>query len=197
MYGMNYFSWRVPDPACYKGQGDINEVSGATCRANPSVSPISDVIIRDPKEAQCLFPFTVDGGEEQNTCILGGIDGFTHPLFKCPVRKIKAGVATTGSGTDYKTSITYPSCGASTDNVINFAPVNSELINVGYCPTNCESATGTWDGTGGVNYTFVDNNPVYGPNGEYELDPENCKCAYWQRLPVFSVCKNNCPGGLY
>ena len=198
-YGMNYFSWSIPDPSCYNGQGDINEVGGTTCKANPSVSPISDTIIRDPNEAECIFPFTVDGGEQHNTCILVGIAGFTHPLFKCPVRRIKTGVTgTTGSGTNYVTNVQYPNCNNmmihNDDNNLSLA--SNELVNVGYCPTNCAGATGTWDGTGGVTYTFDANGEVRGPNGEYELDPENCNCAYYQRLPVFSVCKNNCPGGL-
>ena len=45
---------------------------------------------------------------------------------------------------------------------------------------------------------------MYGPNGEYELDPDNDGCYLYDEygeyvndglLPVFSTCKNNCPGG--
>ena len=49
-------------------------------------------------------------------------------------------------------------------------------------------------------YEFNDDGPVYGPNGELELDPDNdqCKpcpyCSGYTR-PVFATCKNNCPGG--
>ena len=35
---------------------------------------------------------------------------------------------------------------------------------------------------------------MYGPNGEWELDPDNIECGGWPR-PVFATCKNNCPGG--
>ena len=35
--------------------------------------------------------------------------------------------------------------------------------------------------------------PVYGPNGEYELDSDNQLCRL--ALTVFSTCKNSCPGG--
>ena len=42
-------------------------------------------------------------------------------------------------------------------------------------------------------YEFNDDGPVYGPNGEWELDPDNDQCG--GRRPVFSTCKNNCPGG--
>ena len=42
-------------------------------------------------------------------------------------------------------------------------------------------------------YEFNDDGPVYGPNGELELDPDNDLCRY--RKPVFATCKNNCPGG--
>ena len=43
---------------------------------------------------------------------------------------------------------------------------------------------------------FNDDGPVYGPNGELELDPD----LPWQACddylrPVFATCKNNCPGG--
>ena len=45
-----------------------------------------------------------------------------------------------------------------------------------------------------TDYTdFNDDGPVYGPNGQLELDPNNNQCG--GRRPVFSTCKNNCPGG--
>ena len=45
-------------------------------------------------------------------------------------------------------------------------------------------------------YEFNDDGPVYGPNGEWELDPDIpfYQCSYVTR-PVFATCKNNCPGG--
>ena len=43
-------------------------------------------------------------------------------------------------------------------------------------------------------YEFNDDGPVYGPNGELELDPDNYLCSLVTR-PVFATCKNNCPGG--
>ena len=43
-------------------------------------------------------------------------------------------------------------------------------------------------------YDFNEDGPVYGPNGEWELDPDNDQCDGATR-PVFSTCKNNCPGG--
>ena len=47
---------------------------------------------------------------------------------------------------------------------------------------------------------FLDFNvegPVYGPNGELELDPDNQQCNTFAdgTRPVFATCKNNCPGG--
>ena len=43
---------------------------------------------------------------------------------------------------------------------------------------------------------FNEDGPVPGPNGEWELDPDNNLCggSFWAR-PVFAACKNNCPGG--
>ena len=43
-------------------------------------------------------------------------------------------------------------------------------------------------------YEFNARGPVYGPNGQLELDPTNDQCGYFIR-PVFATCKNNCPGG--
>ena len=40
---------------------------------------------------------------------------------------------------------------------------------------------------------FNDDGPVYGPNGQWELDPDRL-CGSGRR-PVFATCKNNCPGG--
>ena len=43
---------------------------------------------------------------------------------------------------------------------------------------------------------FNDDGPVYGPNGELELDPDNdVSCGGYETRTVFSTCKNNCPGG--
>ena len=47
---------------------------------------------------------------------------------------------------------------------------------------------------------FNDDGPVYGPNGEWELDPDNYQCydgsiGFGFTRPVFATCKNNCPGG--
>ena len=48
----------------------------------------------------------------------------------------------------------------------------------------------------GVYYEFNDAGPVYGPNMEWQLDPDLSfdKCGNIGR-PVFATCKNNCPGG--
>ena len=47
---------------------------------------------------------------------------------------------------------------------------------------------------------FNDDGPVYGPNGELELDPDNQQCfppssELDADRVVFATCKNNCPGG--
>ena len=52
--------------------------------------------------------------------------------------------------------------------------------------------------SGQVVYEWSEEGPVYGPNGELELDPDNQQCnaidVFGARL-VFATCKNNCPGG--
>ena len=53
-------------------------------------------------------------------------------------------------------------------------------------------------------YEWNSEGPVYGPTGELELDPDNFDCNSYDEdgefrsdgtRPVFSTCKNNCPGG--
>ena len=54
--------------------------------------------------------------------------------------------------------------------------------------------------SGHVVYEWNESGPVFGPNGELELDPDNQQC-YTPTSPVyggrsvFATCKNNCPGG--
>ena len=45
-------------------------------------------------------------------------------------------------------------------------------------------------------YVYNSDGPMYGPNGELELDPDipTTQCSLANR-PVFATCKNNCPGG--
>ena len=49
--------------------------------------------------------------------------------------------------------------------------------------------------SGQVVYEWSEEGPVYGPNGELELDPDNLQCPGGSKRPVFATCKNNCPGG--
>ena len=44
-------------------------------------------------------------------------------------------------------------------------------------------------------YEWSEGGPVYGPNGELELDPDNLQCSESGERRVFATCKNNCPGG--
>merc|ERR1712073_222404 len=38
------------------------------------------------------------------------------------------------------------------------------------------------------------NDPVFGPNNQWELDPENNNCTQGYKKFVFASCKNTCPG---
>ena len=56
--------------------------------------------------------------------------------------------------------------------------------------------------SGQIVYQWSEEGPVYGPNGELELDPDlpwwTCAAAAYTIggvRPVFATCKNNCPGG--
>ena len=120
-----------------------------------------------------------------------GIQDFTHPVFRCPIRTLKN--RNTTYFTNYKTA--------------NGQIVN-EVLNGFYCPTNCVGADYELTPTVGfinsitVRYFFNSDGPVFGPNGEYELDPDNNQCSTGLlidvdnvKLPVFGTCKNNCRGG--
>ena len=131
-----------------------------------------------PVEAECLFQFTVDD-REWDGCLVSGIQDFTHPTFKCPIRTIK------NRNTSYSTNL----------NTANGQQYN-EVVNGVYCPTNSilvnyDNNAGEWTVTG---YTFNSDGPVFGPNGEYQLDPDNDQCGGFG-LPVFGTCKNSCRGG--
>ena len=169
------------DPDCINGNGDINEVTAEVCTALRTyyVDYFSYV---DDVEAQCIFNFTVDG-REWDGCMISGIDDFTHPVFKCAIRTIK------NRNTPYYFTNFVKSDGQQVN----------EVINAAYCPTNSISYHYDWNSDlesfEVKGYFFNSDGPVFGPNGEYELDPENNQCG--SGLPMFGTCKNNCRGGIY
>ena len=57
------------------------------------------------------------------------------------------------------------------------------------------SIGGSLSELGLVVYQWNEDGPVFGPNGEWELDPDlpGQVCRYPR--PAFTTCKNNCPGG--
>ena len=77
---------------------------------------------------------------------------------------------------------------------LNISNIKHNLNNINI---SCSVAS-YWDSALGQYVYFNDDGPVYGPNGEWELDPDNLRCgtAFGPiTRPVFSTCKNNCPGG--
>ena len=182
-YGMNYEVDDITDPECVTGTGDISEVTADTCTVIPTSYTVGESSYIDPIEAECIFPFTletVDGKGEWDGCLVSGIQDFTLPVFKCPIRTIK------NRDTTYKTNYI----------TSNGQPYN-EVVNAFYCPTNSIRAS-TSSLTGIVSYIFNSDGPVFGPNGEYQLDADNDKCIGGSGpvgLPVFGTCKNNCRGG--
>ena len=175
-YGMDYEADDIIDPDCVTGTGDITEVTADTCTVIPTSYSGSSLI--DPVEAECLFPFTVDD-RDWDGCLVSGIQDFTHPTFKCPIRTIK------NRNTSYFTNY----------NTANGQQYN-EVVNAVYCPTNSIGYEINFDV---VIYTFNSDGPVFGPNGEYQLDPDNDQCRNQYDLivplPVFGTCKNSCRGG--
>ena len=93
-YDMDYTPPADPDPACLTGNGNITEVTAEVCRSNP-FNNLRDSW--DGIEAECLFPFTLNG-EIFNRCIMDEISDFTRPVFRCPIRTVKGAGP---NGTDY------------------------------------------------------------------------------------------------
>ena len=182
-YNMEYEADDIIDPDCTEGNGDINEVTAEVCTTIPSTYfRFGQFPSNDSIEAECIFDFKVDD-ISWNGCMVSGIESLTHPVFKCPIRTIK----------NRETPYYYTTYTKSDGLTVN------EVVNALYCPTNSEglifeSAIDDWE------YTFNSDGPVFGPNGEYELDPDNDKCkdrfGHLIRLPVFGTCKNNCRGGI-
>jgi len=167
-YNMEYTASGDPAPDCQAGNGDITEVTAKVCRTNPQLSILD---YNDGIEAPCLFPFTLNG-QSYNSCFTDEIEDFTRPVFRCPIRTIK------GLGTDY------------TDEHLSGGEYSLGF----FCPTNVINVKATE--TGQIEYVFNSDGPVYGPNGELELDPDNddgCQVFFLSR-PAFATCKNNCPG---
>lgn len=157
------------DSDCITGSGDINEVTARACRTNPSNNNWDS---GDAIEALCLFPFTLNG-RRYNSCITDEIEGFTRPVFRCPIRTVK------GAGTDY-----------TDQHLIG----GDDFLQGALCPTN--SIGGSIKGIGQVEYVWNEDGPVYGSNGQLELDPDNKNCSIFTR-PIFSNCKNTCRGGKF
>ena len=177
---MEYTSDGEPHPDYLTGHGDITEVTAKVCRTFSA--SIWDE--RDKIEAQCIFPFTLDG-VTHDTCIMDEIEDFTRPVFRCPIRSVKGAGP---EGTDY------------TDEHI----IGGGLTEGFFCPTN--SISSSINGSGNLVYEWNEQGPVYGPNGQLELDPGNKNCLVFEngeivetfadgKRPVFTTCNNNCPGG--
>ena len=94
---MDYTPPGDPDPACFDGNGDSNEVTAEDCRTNPFHNYWDR---RDGIEAPCLFPFTLNG-VSHDTCIMDQLTNFTRPVFRCPIRTVK-GAGPTGTNYTYE-----------------------------------------------------------------------------------------------
>ena len=71
----------------------------------------------------------------------------------------------------------------------NYTTADSDNI---YCPTN----SGFFDSDLNPDpHLAFSSNPVYGPNNQWELDPDNNNCSVAVRKSPFASCKNTCPGG--
>ena len=193
-YNMEYEANEKIDPDCINFNGDINEITAKVCNVFPTGYVESGGNFLDNVEAQCIFNFTVND-QDYDGCLMSGIDDFTHPVFKCPIRAVKG-----RNSSQYFTNYTTTS-----------GKQVNEVLNGVYCPTNSVGATFNFDSDVGenvVSYIFNSEGPVFGPNSEYEVDPDNEQCLTYFGffgddgefqapigLPVFGTCKNNCRGG--
>lgn len=142
------------EPACKQGVGNIDETTTKVCRTTPTDD--FDRFIMN--EAECIFPFYLDG-EEQKECTPSIEKDFRRPQFICPIRTLK------GRGTNYTT----------------------DDIDTTYCPTNYNSSI--------YATPKFTSRPVFSPNRQWELDPDNENCIDEEKKSAFATCKNTCPGG--
>lgn len=63
----------------------------------------------------------------------------------------------------------------------NYTTADSDTT---FCPTNFNSEM-----------IGSNSDPVFGPNGQWELDPDNKDCRDEHKKFAFATCKNTCPGG--
>ena len=82
------------------------------------------------------------------------IQDFPRPVFRCPIREVK------GAGTDY-----------TAEDLIGGDTLDGSL-----CPTNVIGVIGV-DEFGRIAYDWNAEGPVYGSNGEFELNPDNTLCV--------------------
>ena len=72
-------------------------VTAKVCRTTPTRNRVltsNTTIVNDRAETVCLIPYSFDG-TKYTECLVSGIEGFTLPVFRCPIRTIK------DRGTDY------------------------------------------------------------------------------------------------
>ena len=114
---MEYKQTNSIDPVCINGNGNIDDVTAKVCRTNPTrtrtfssntttaieflVEPRIEAthIVNDRDEVECIFPYSFDG-RNYTECLVFGIEGFTQPVFRCPMRTIK------DRGTNYLSNVT-------------------------------------------------------------------------------------------
>ena len=174
-YNMEYTPAGETHPDCRTGHGDITEVTAKVCR-NTFTGSTWDR--RDKIEAECIFPFSLNG-VTHDSCIMDEIEDFTRPVFRCPIRTVKGAGP---EGTDY------------TDKHI----IGGDISDGYFCPTNSISAS--LNESGYLVYEWNSAGPVFGDNGQLQLDPDNFLCCsddieVCGERPVFATCNNNCPGG--
>ena len=63
----------------------------------------------------------------------------------------------------------------------NYTTADSDTA---FCPTNYDS-----------NISGFTSAPVFAPNNQWELDPDNNNCIEADKRVPFATCKNTCPGG--
>ena len=120
----------------YEGPTACSKEQGMMETKQPCTETISNLFA---SQRDCIFPFFFEG-QEYRECIQFSQDGFTLPVFQCPVRNITTKI------------------------------------------------------NGVSSFSFIENTHGYCLNIWGELDPE-AECFSFQRVPPFSQCKNNCPGG--
>lgn len=93
-YGMKYEHNIAADNDCFIGHGDPEDKDkvGKECTTMPATVRDQLFVAELGEEQECIFPFYYKG-KLYDECIVFEEEGFTFPVYRCPIRNLTAQIA--------------------------------------------------------------------------------------------------------